>query len=101
MSSYFQVVRVLKKATHFLTFTHRVQVPNNPLALTIGSPAKNVLDKAPAVLRALEFTLPYGSKDPKNRVLGRKYYNIYGVWVLGPLGLRGMVWILLGAPKTH
>ena len=37
---------------------------------------------------------PYGFKDPNNRILGPKYYNINGIWalkpiiwVLGPLGL--------------
>ena len=40
---------------------------------------------------------PYGSKDPNNRDLGPKYYNIHDIWedpiiwVLGPLGkIRGV-----------
>ena len=37
--------------------------------------------------------LPKGSKDPNNRVLGPKNYNIHGLWavktlVLGPLGSK-------------
>ena len=28
--------------------------------------------------------IPKGSKDPNHRVLGPKYYNIDGTWVLQP-----------------
>ena len=28
--------------------------------------------------------LPEGSKDPSNRVVGPKYHNILGIWVLKP-----------------
>ena len=27
---------------------------------------------------------PYGFKDPNNRVLGPKYYNVNGTWALKP-----------------
>ena len=34
------------------------------------------------------FPLPSGSKDPNNRVLGLKYYNIIGIWALKPYYLE-------------
>ena len=46
---------------------------------------------------------PSGFKDPNNRVLGPKYYNIYGAWALkpyylGPWTLREH--ITLSGPST-
>ena len=30
-----------------------------------------------------------GSKDPNNRILGPRYYNIKGIWALSPV-----IWVL-------